>query len=423
MKRLLVGVVGVLVLVGAGLGAMYMVGVRDDAAPLVYSAAAGDPPDARVERGRYLARLGNCAACHTVAGGQPYAGGTAIPTAFGTLYGPNISSDPEHGIGSWTEDDFWQALHNGKAPDGTLLYPAFPFTEYTRMPRDDADALFAFLRTVPASDQASRPHDLAFPYDQRVLLAFWRALYFKAGTLASDTTQSLQWNRGRYLVEGPGHCAACHTARNSLGASVGGAPLGGAMIDGLGWYAPPLTGDTATGLGQWSHADIAALLTTGVSSRGAAAGPMVEVVAGSTQYLSTGDADAIAHYLKLLPAGASASKGARPSQATMDIGAQRYRQYCVQCHQANGEGSGTAWPPLAGNLSVTAPSPINAIRVVLDGGYAPSTAANPRPHGMPPYGQMLNDNDIAALTTYIRNSWGNEASAVTSLEVKRARGQ
>ncbi|MCD0503104.1 c-type cytochrome [Bordetella petrii] len=422
MKRIItLGLLALAMLCVAIAAILYWMGTRDDAP----ARAAAPPPEAErlVEQGRYLARLGNCMACHTTQGGQPYAGGTPIPTPFGTLYGPNITPDPQTGIGAWSADDFWRALHNGKSKDGSLLYPAFPYTEYTRMPRADADALFAYLRTVPPASQPSRPHDLAFPYDQRGLLAFWRALYFKPGVQAPDAGQSQQWNRGRYLVRGPGHCAACHAPRNRLGATVNPEALSGGLIAGLGWYAPPLGGAASTGLGNWSAADIALLLQTGMARHSTAAGPMAEVVLGSSQYLSDADALAIGTYLKSLPATPAAGAGpaSMPSAALMDRGAALYTQHCAQCHQAQGQGSAGAWPALAGNPTVTAPSPANVIRMVLDGGYAPATAAYPRPHGMPPFGPVLGDTDIAALVSYVRSSWGNQAGAVTSFEVQRVR--
>lgn len=404
----------------AAAGGLYWAGTRDDAStgPAIAADAA-----TLVERGRYLALAGNCTACHTSRGGKALAGGTPIPTPFGTVYGPNITPDEQTGIGAWTADDFWQALHNGKSRDGTLLYPAFPYTEYTRITRADSDALYAYLRSVPPVSQPSRPPELDFPYDRRALLAAWRALYFKPGVQEDDAGQSVQWNRGRYLVEGLGHCAACHTPRNGMGALRSDQSLAGGVIPVLDWYAPPLTNDMQTGMGRWSAEDIAALLKTGISRHSSASGPMAEVVLGSTQHLSDGDALAIGVYLKSLPAGPAAADPpkAAVSPAAMELGGKLYRQQCAQCHQPAGEGSGAAWPALAGNPTVTAPSPVNAIRMVLDGGYAPATAANPRPHGMPPFGQSLNDGDIAMLVSYIRNSWGNEAGGVTPLEVKRAR--
>ncbi|CAM4403020.1 Alcohol dehydrogenase [Bordetella tumbae] len=433
MKRIIqYGLLTLFVACLAAVGVLYWMGTRDDTAPspAVVQAGAGGTAEGQqlVEQGRYLARLGNCMGCHTVPGGQAYAGGTPIPTPFGTLYGPNITPDSQAGIGGWTADDFWQALHNGKSKDGSLLYPAFPYTEYTRVSRADSDALFAFLRTVAPSSQPSRAHELKFPYDQRGLLAFWRALYFEPGVLPVDEGQSVQWNRGRYLVEGLGHCAACHAPRNSLGATQAADGLAGGMIAGLDWYAPALTADPVRGLGKWDAQDIATLLRTGMAPHSTASGPMAEVVLGSSQYLSEDDALAMGTYLKSLPVAQSGpvSNGqsdvaAQPSTAVMDRGGKLYAQYCAQCHQEQGQGSGLAWPPLAGNPTVTAPSPVNAIRLVLDGAFAPATAANPRPHGMPPFGQVLGDTDIAALVSFIRFSWDNRASAVTAFEVKRVR--
>ncbi|WP_459616744.1 cytochrome c [Bordetella sp. 2513F-2] len=409
---------GLAVLVLAALGLLYAMGTRSEAPP---PPAGGGDPAQRIERGRYLARLGNCAACHTAQGGIPYAGGTPIPTPFGTLYGPNITPDRDTGIGAWTAEDFWHALHNGQRPDGTLLYPAFPYTEYTRLTRADTDALYAYLRSLQPVRQPSRPHALAAPYDRRILLAAWRALYFSPGVAVPRADRPQAWNRGRYLVEGLGHCAACHAPRNRLGATQQREQLPGGVIAGLGWYAPSLGGDLDSGLGRWSEQDIAALLQTGLSRHAAASGPMAEVVRGSTQYLTDDDARAIGVYLKSLPATPAPPPAGPVPDAAMQIGRKLYGQHCVQCHGESGEGAGTDWPALAGNPGVTAPSALNVIRMVLEGGYAPATAANPRPHGMPPFGQVLNDNDVAMLATYVRNQWGNRAGPVQPLEVKRAR--
>ncbi|WP_313623583.1 cytochrome c [Achromobacter sp.] len=403
------------------LGSLYWLGTREDSSTGPAGAAADGA--GLIERGRYLALAGNCMACHTSRGGKALAGGTPIPTPFGTVYGPNITPDTDTGIGAWTADDFWQALHNGKSRDGSLLYPAFPYTEYTRVTRSDSDALFAYLRSVAPVRQPNRPPEMDFPYDQRALLAAWRALYFKPGVQEPDPGQSVEWNRGRYLVEGLGHCAACHTPRNSLGATRSSQALSGGVIPMLNWYAPPLTNDMHAGMGRWTAQDIATLLKTGISAHSTVSGPMAEVVLGSTQHLTDDDALAIGVYIKSLPATPPASE-ARPAGATpaaLELGGKIYSQQCAQCHQPDGKGSGLAWPALAGNPTVTAPSPVNAIRMVLDGGYAPATTSNPRPHGMPPFGQILSDNDIAMLVSYIRNSWGNQAGGVTALEVKRAR--
>ncbi|HYG45451.1 MAG TPA: cytochrome c [Bordetella sp.] len=422
MKRIITYCLSAILLACAAvIATLYWMGTRE-AAPVTVQAAPAET-GRMVEQGRYLARLGNCMACHTAQGGQAYAGGTAIPTPFGTLYGPNITPDRQTGIGDWDADDFWRALHDGKSKDGSLLYPAFPYTEYTRISRADSDALFAYLRTVAPVSQPSRPHELAFPYNQRSLLAFWRALYFRPGVQEADLGESVPWNRGRYLVEGLGHCAACHAPRNRLGATRVADGLAGGLIAGLDWYAPPLGNEPGTGLGNWSAQDIAMLLQTGMARHSTASGPMAEVVLSSSQYLSDDDALAVGMYLKSLPPtpAAGPARGPEPQAALMDLGGRLYQQHCAQCHQDQGQGSGSAWPALAGNPTVTASSPVNTIRMVLDGGFAPATAANPRPHGMPPFGPILADNDIAALVSYIRSSWGNQAGGVTPFEVKRVR--
>lgn len=369
----------------------------------------------QIEIGRYLARAANCAGCHTVANQERFAGGTPISTSFGTLYGSNITPSPEHGIGNWTADDFWNAMHNGKSPDGTLLYPAFPYPQYTRMTRADTDAIYAYLMAQPAADTPNRPHELRFPYNQRWLLTLWRAMYFEPGVMEPDPAHDELWNRGRYLVEGVGHCAACHTPRNRWAANDLRRPFHGAVMMDTPWYATALTGD-APGLGNWSAEDIVELLRTGSSRHGTAAGPMAAVVSNSTQHLNSHDLGAMAAYLKSLPSGPEPPPAAQPSQAVMATGSQLYEQHCVACHHASGAGSPPAWPPLARNTSVLAASPNNVVLSILKGGYAPATESNPKPHGMPPF-HALSNSDIAALATFVRNSWGNSASPVNPHQV------
>lgn len=383
--------------------------------PALPEAAGTAMANETLELGRYLAKAANCATCHTRKGGEPLAGAAAITTPFGTLYGPNITPSTSHGIGKWTADDFWNALHHGKAPDGTPYYPAFPYPQYTHITREDSDALFAYLMAQPAVETPNRPHELRFPYNQRGLLQLWRSLYFTPGALPDDASRDSLWHRGRYLVEGAGHCAACHTPRNRWAANQPRLNLQGSAMMGSHWYATALTGGS-DGLGKWSEEDIMQLLRTGSSAQGTAAGPMAEVVSGSTQYLSEHDLQAMASYLKSLPATETARPVASPPEIVMNAGGRLYEQHCVNCHRASGQGSPPAWPPLAGNTSVLAASPDNILHIILKGGYAPLTAGNPRPHGMPPY-HGLSDSDIAALATYIRNSWGNRAGAVSAHQV------
>ena len=394
------------------------------------SNAATAPTPGNIARGAYLALAGNCMACHTARGGPAYAGGRAMVTPFGALYAPNITPDRATGIGTWSADDFWRALHNGKSRDGRLLYPAFPYTNYTTVTRADADALYAFLHNLPAVQQANTPHALRFPYNQQAALAAWRLLYFKPGVFAPNRAESLAWNRGAYLVEGLGHCSACHSSRNAAGAVTAG--LNGGLIPTSGWYAPSLTSDAEAGLGSWAVPHIVQLLKTGVSPRSSVSGPMAEVVARSLQYLSDADVAAMATYLKSLPVTkAEADEKARRQgnkklhgphiNQTIAHGKQLYASHCVDCHGADGRGLAPAYPALAGNRAVTMKHSVNAVRIVLNGGFAPGTAGNPRPYGMPPYGHLMNDAEVAAVVTYLRASWGNSASPVHASEVNRYR--
>ena len=254
-----------------------------------------------LKRGEYLARAGDCVACHTRPGGTPFAGGLALPTPFGTLYSSNITPDARYGLGNWSAGDFYTMLHTGHSRDGTLLYPAMPFPAYTKVTRADSDAIFAYLRSLPAAHEPDHASKLRFPYNIRGLLLVWRALYFRAGEYQPDSRHDAQWNRGAYLVQGLGHCGSCHTPINALGGSSRDKAYAGGMIPMQDWYAPPLTLNREAGQGEWSIEDITALLKTGVSSHGAVDGPMAEVVESSLQYLSDDDARAMAVYLKTLP--------------------------------------------------------------------------------------------------------------------------
>lgn len=378
----------------------------------------------QVARGAYLALAGNCAGCHTAPGGAPYAGGRELPTPFGTFVTPNITPDAANGIGDWDTRDFWRALHHGKGRDGRPLYPAFPYTEYTNVTREDADALFAYLRSLPAQARPNAPDRLQFPYNVRPLLYAWRALYFEPGQPAADASQSPEWNRGAYLVRGPGHCNACHTTRNALGAA-GGAALGGGQVAGRSWYAPSLTAASEAGSGHRSIEATVQLLSTGLAADAAATGPMAEVIAKSLQHLTPEDLRATAVYLKSLsdtpgspPAAPSAEQKTRIAEATAKA-APLYEKHCADCHGKSGEGAPGAYPALAGNRGVMLASPLNTIRSVLDGGFTPVTAQNPRPYGMPPFAHALASEEIALLVTYIRNSWGNRASPVSAVQVER----
>ena len=384
-------------------------------------------------RGKELAVLGDCGGCHTDRGGAPFAGGRPIVTQFGTFYSPNITPDRSTGIGQWSSDDFWHALHEGYARDGRLLYPAFPYPNYTKITRADSDAIFEYLSSLPPVAKASRAHELHFPYDQRTLLTVWRALYFRPGVYEVDPARDAVWNRGAYLVQGLGHCNACHEPRNVLGApQAGGNPSGGIVLD---WYAPSLLNPNEAGVQDWSEGDIVTLLKSGLmtgppeSQRGAATvGPMAEVVYESLQHVPEADLHAMAVYLRSLPRVES-SPGAAVDPVRQLISASAYGdgrttyiEECAQCHGEKGEGRPAVGPALVGNRAVTMRSPTNAIRVVLFGGFPPGTSENMRPLGMPPYYPSLTDEHIANVLTYVRTSWGNTAGPVLASEVTENRG-
>jgi mono/diheme cytochrome c family protein len=388
---------------------------------------AGQSLDQTIKRGEYLAFVGDCVACHTVHGGPPFAGGFAMPTPFGTLYSPNITPDTQWGIGNWSADDFYKMLHTGRSRDGTLLYPAMPFPAYTKVTRQDSDAIFAFLSSLKPVHQANRENELRFPYNNRSLLIGWRTLYFNEGEFKPDPKENAEWNRGAYLVGGLGHCSTCHTAINALGGSSDDAAFAGGLIPMQNWYAPSLTLNQEAGLGGWATDDITQLLKAGYSRRGAVYGPMAEVVHNSLQFLTDADVRAMAVYLKTLPERQASRPTDEPrganqvSASVLARGSAIYLAQCSSCHRTDGLGQPPAYPPLAMNRSIEMQSAVNPIRMVLNGGYPPQTAGNARPYGMPPFAQVMPDEDIAAVVSYIRVSWGNHGWPVQPGEVNALR--
>ncbi len=425
-----------LLALGALAAAVVMPNVRGEGDLSDEIAATAAPPagwratDEVIARGAYLARAGNCQACHSARGGEPYAGGRAIETPFGTVFSSNLTPDAEHGLGRWSAPQFWRAMHHGRSADGRLLTPAFPYDNTTLISRADSDALYAYLRSLAPVAQAVRPHELRFPFNTQAALAVWRALYFEPREFQADASQSADWNRGAYLVQGLGHCNACHASRNALGATHGPLDLGGGLIPVHNWYAPSLADGREAGVADWDRAEIVALLKTGAVNRASglvtASGPMGEVVLRSTQHLSDADLGAMAAYLQTLGARADANQAAAVPEAKRvkpnARGEKLYADHCAACHGERGEGVPGAYAPLAGNRAVTMPVPANLVRIVLEGGFAPDTPGHPRPFGMPPFGQTLDNEDIAALLTHVRASWGNQGSAVSALQVNRYRG-
>jgi mono/diheme cytochrome c family protein len=426
MRRLVYFLISLAVLLLVTTAALVALNLRgEDAAPEPSAAFVSTPT--QVERGRYLALAGNCTSCHTTRGGAPLAGGVGIETPFGTVFASNLTPDRDAGIGDWSAAQFWRAMHNGRSRDGRLLYPAFPYPSFTRVTREDSDAIYAYLRTVPPANTPNRPHKLRFPYDTQAALAVWRALFFRPGSFVPDPAKPAEWNRGAYLVEGLGHCIACHGTRNVLGATEEKLGLSGGLIPVENWYAPSLTSKREAGVADWPTEDVLALLRTGRSPHGSVMGPMADVVYRSTQHLSDADLQAMAAFLKQLPDSTPAAADAKSATATparrdaglMARGGRIYDQRCAYCHGDAGQGAENAYPPLAGNRAVLMDSTANLIQVVRHGGFLPATAGNPRPYGMPPFGHVLDDDEIGAVLSYIRGSWGNDAAPLSRSDTMR----
>jgi mono/diheme cytochrome c family protein len=407
--------IAALLLIVSGLGVVCWFNFSDEmlAAPKMLAV------ESSVEKGRYLALAGNCAGCHTALGGEPYAGGYGVPTPYGAIYAGNLTPSKPQGLGDWTAEQFWRAMHYGRSKSGRLLYPAFPYTNYTKISRADSDSLFAYLQSLPPSDTSNKSNELGFPYNTQAALAVWRALYFRPGAYKAQPAMPAEWNRGAYLVQGLGHCDACHAQRDRLGGidqqsnpKNDTTTLRGGVIPILNWYAPSLaTVHAGKATAQY--------LKTGRTDRAWASGPMAEVVFGSTQYLTDLDLAAMANYLNALPID-SPPVQSRPS-ASSDTGATIYKNSCESCHGKNGEGLANAYPALAGNHAVLLNPVASIVRMIVEGGFGAATAGNPRPHGMPPFGQSLTPLEIAAVITHIRSSWGNQASFVSEVDVLRYR--
>ncbi|MDP3654238.1 MAG: cytochrome c [Rhodoferax sp.] len=402
-------------------GAVLALNLRDE--PDMAQAVADPAPTAlQIQRGAYLARAGNCQSCHTQAGGAAYAGGRGIDTPFGVVYAGNLTPAPQTGLGTWNATHFWRALHNGRSKDGHLLYPAFPYPQFTRVTRDDSDALFAYLRSLAPVERPATPHALRFPFSTQAALAVWRALFFTPERDPTQPEKSDAWNRGRYLVQGLGHCAACHSPRNALGGTSATALFSGGAMPAQKWYAPSLLSRQEASVAEWADSEVVDLLQAGVSRSGNVSGPMAEVVFGSTQYLSEDDLGAMASYLKDLPPVRARAEAVLPANTqVVQRGAKMYEHHCANCHGDQGQGVTGIYPALAGNRAVTLPTSANLVRVLVGGGFAPVTARNPRPYGMPPFGQALGNRELADVLTFIRQAWGNQASEVSELEVLQAK--
>lgn len=391
-------------------------------APIAAPAIATAAHSATWQRGRYLARLGDCEACHTRTGGQPFAGGRAIPTPYGTAYTTNITPDRATGIGNWSEQDFYRAMHDGIRRDGAYLYPVFPFPSFTRMTRADVDAIFAYLQTVPAVHSSNVSNAFRWPYSARGMMKVWRALYFTPGTFKPDSKRSPTWNRGAYLVTGVAHCGACHSPRNRLGALVSSQALAGGTVPIDNWHAPNITPNTTFGIGKWSAADIRDFLATGHSPKGDAIGPMRGVIESSLQHLTPADINAIVTYVQSVPARNGLGLAiAPPVPVDPDAGKQLYHDNCAACHGDDGRPAHPYYPGLRDNPVVQNLDPTDMILQMLHGGFQASTKANPYPYSMPPFGASLTDAEIATLASYVRRSFGNHAPIVWTRNVTSLR--
>lgn len=385
-----------------------------------------------MSRGEYLARAGDCSSCH-ISGvdKQAYAGGLAIHSPFGIIYATNITPDKDFGIGSDTLEDFSRALRKGIGKDGSPLYPAMPYPSFSALSDDDVHDLYDyFMHEVPPVHVQPPETKLSFPFNQRWILTFWNLFFSRSGPYENQTDHDLVWNRGAYLVQTIAHCGACHTPRG-IGYQERGYTeassfyMTGALEDN--WFAANLTGDPASGLGQWAEGDIARFLKTGHAHKVAAFGNMAEAIENSMQFMSDDDLNAIAHYIKSLPPrGENVSYLPEKHIAAPEIlherpGAGIYMAYCSTCHHSNGGGEPPCNPQLAGNAAVLSKDATSLMRLILQGGKAPKTVSFATPGAMPGFGNKLSDQDIADVVTYIRNTWGNKATPITARDVASLR--
>ena len=390
---------------------------------------------AELSRGAYLARAGDCAACHTAGpNAAPFAGGLHMNSPLGTIISSNITPDPDTGIGRYTLAQFSDALRRGIRGDGKRLYPAMPFASFAALSDADVADLFSFFKNeVAAVRYRPPPTSLPFPFNQRWGLAMWDGMFVHTKPFAPRADRSATWNRGAYLVQTLGHCGACHTPRGLLFQERGydessALYLGGSELDH--WYAPDLGGNPASGMGRRSVDDLVSLLRSGHGAGASVYGPMVDVVTQSTSKLTDTDLTAIATYLKTLPARASNATfrpAAAPVRAALVLeerpGAGVYSGFCQRCHGANGEGDPPKHPRLAGSPTVLSPNGASLLRIVLEGSNSPSIVQAPMPDEMPAFDAKLSDADIADVLTLIRNSWGNHAPPISSRDAAHLRAK
>ena len=356
-----------------------------------------------LDRGRRVVEAGDCAVCHTRPGGAYMAGGLPLVTPFGTLFTTNITPDPESGIGKWSLDAFERAMREGIARDGHFLYPAFPYVHYRKISDADIADAYAYLMSVDPIKYTAPQNHMVFPMNFRPLVSFWNLLFLHGDPLEPLPNRSAQWNRGRYLVEGAGHCSSCHSPLNLIGGEKGSELFNGGVVDG--WTAPALRGMTEA-QHPWNEAQLVAYLTGEVAEgHGAAAGPMLPVSLSIAQ-LPTEDAHAIAQYILDLKKTSSdapsppCTSGVKPN-ARANLGASLFDGACASCHsKAAPMRVIESRPALANTSAVMADSPRNLIQTILQGIPMSSTASS---HYMPAFAHNLDDTDVAALAEYLRN--------------------
>lgn len=403
----------------------------------VLSPAQAD--QSQIKRGKYLATAADCSACHTATNGKPFGGGFAVSTPFGQIYGTNISSDPEYGIGRWSEDEFVAAVREGVGKGGEQLYPAMPYDAFSKMRREDVLAIRAYLLSLPAVHVASPETQLSFPYNQRWGLRFWKWLNLEKGELQPDPDQSQQWNNGRYLVEALAHCGTCHTPRTITKGMDNDSPLSGGDLGG--WMAWNITPDKNAGIGNWSDQQLTTYLKTGfVAGRASASGPMAEAIEHSLQHLPDSDLQDIALYLRSVkPAGddkqtqprsdwgqetttVSQLRGRSEAWRSDPAGAEVFAGNCASCHGANGGGSGKgfgAYPSLMKHTTTGAWDSRNLVSVVLNGVHRKMSQGEVF---MPPFAPELSDKQVADVSNFVSREFGNpSAASVTEKQVAERR--
>ncbi|AZD54877.1 c-type cytochrome [Pseudomonas chlororaphis] len=418
-------------LVAAGLLAWYV--TRQPASPFEQEQAAAarfDP--ALVSRGEYVARVSDCVACHSLPGKAPFAGGLEMATPLGAIHATNVTPDRDAGIGAYSLADFDRAVRQGVAPGGRRLYPAMPYPSYVKLSDDDMRALYAFfMKGVQPASQPNVPSDIPWPLNMRWPIALWNGLFAPSTPYAAKPAEDALWNRGAYIVQGPGHCGSCHTPRglafNEKALDESGAPfLAGALLDG--WYAPSLRQDANSGLGRWSEPEIVQFLKTGRNKHAVVYGSMTEAFNNSTQFMADEDLAAIARYLKSLPGdpqrdGTPWQYQAVSATTRLDSpGAHTYVTRCASCHGLDGQGQAEWMPPLAGATSALAKENASAINITLNGSQRVVAAGVPDAYRMPAFREQLSDREIAEVLTFVRGTWGNQGGAVDAQAVGKLRG-